>query len=342
MQSVVVTGGAGFIGSCMVRRLLSVPDLQVISLDKLTYAGHAISLPNLEHADRHTLIEGDICDRELVASILHQYQPCSILHLAAESHVDRSIDAPAAFIQTNVIGTTTLLDATHQYWLSLSADLSQQFRFVHVSTDEVYGSLGSSGKFNENSVYRPNSPYSASKAAADHFVRAYFQTYQLPTIITHCTNNYGPRQLPEKLIPLMIGQAVAGKPLPVYGDGQQVRDWIHVEDHTEALWQGLQKGTPGETYDIGSNCEKTNLELIQEICQIINRLRPNLPHVPVEQLITQVEDRLGHDRRYAVDSSKIMNQLNWRPAIDFQTGLEATAAWYLENQAWMDAVSSSE
>jgi dTDP-glucose 4,6-dehydratase len=285
-------------------------------------------------------VEGDICDRAAVASVLDEYRPAAVLHLAAESHVDRSIDGPAAFVETNVGGTFTLLEAARQYWSKLPGDEQQRFRFLHISTDEVYGSLGKEGYFTETTPYSPNSPYSASKAASDHFVRAYFHTYGLPTLITNCSNNYGPYQFPEKLIPLMILNALEGKALPVYGDGQNIRDWLFVEDHVTALCTVLRRGLPGQVYNIGGNCERTNLQVVQAICATVDRLRPGLPHAPSANLISFVRDRPGHDRRYAIDAGKIRRELGWQPAQDFESGLERTVRWYLDNSRWIQRVTS--
>lgn len=342
-KCVLVTGGAGFIGSCFVRRLFANSDYHIINLDMLTYAGNLDSVPASETLPEHKgglhhFVEGDIGDKELVADLLDTYRPSWIVNFAAESHVDRSIDDPSAFVHTNVLGTSRLLDATTDYWRELPADEKQAFRFLHVSTDEVYGSLGAEGQFREDDPYRPNSPYAASKAASDMFVRAYRETYGTPTMISNCSNNYGPNQFPEKLIPLIILNTLEGKPLPIYGDGSNIRDWLYVEDHCEALELILQKGRIGETYNIGGSCERTNLELVKQICQTIDRLRPDLAHVPCEQLITFVADRPGHDKRYAVNTSKIEAELGWKPRHDIHTGLEQTIAWYLDNPTWVERV----
>ena len=328
----LVTGGAGFIGGNFVRRQILQDRARIINLDALTYAGNLDTLEGvLDHPD-HLLIHGSITDRQLVRGLLERYQPDAIVHFAAESHVDRSIDAPGTFVQTNVVGTFELLEAARHYWRSLPEEKRDRFRFLHVSTDEVYGSLGFVGKFTEDTPYRPSSPYSASKAASDHFVRAYFKTYGLPTIVTNCSNNYGPYQFPEKLIPLMILNALEGKPLPVYGEGNNIRDWLYVEDHCRALELVLEKGKPGETYNIGGNSEKTNLEVVRKICEIMDQLHPEgRPH---ERLITFVEDRPGHDFRYAMDTSKIRWQLGWQPKESFESGLYKTVKWYLENRRW--------
>ena len=340
MQTILVTGGAGFIGGCFVRQHVAQSDARLVNLDKLTYAGNLDSLAEVVDDARHVFVEGDIADRELVASLLQTHRPGAIVNFAAESHVDRSIDGPSAFVQTNVVGTFELLEAARSYWRGLPEPEQRAFRFLHVSTDEVYGSLGAEGKFTETTPYAPNSPYSASKAASDHFVRAYHHTYGLPTLITNCSNNYGPYQFPEKLIPLMILNAVDGKPLPVYGDGQNIRDWLFVEDHCRAIRLVLERGRPGEVYNIGGDCQRTNLQVVKAICAAVDRLRPDLPHGPAERLITYVTDRPGHDRRYAIDAGKIERELGWRPQENFESGLERTVAWYLENPQWVERISS--
>lgn len=342
MDTVLVTGGAGFIGGCFVRQCIAERDCRVINFDKLTYAGNLDSLRSVEKDPRYCFVHGDIVDREAVDRVLMQYKPTAIVHFAAESHVDRSIDGPAEFVRTNVQGTFEMLDAARRYVGGLPADRQAAFRFLHVSTDEVYGSLGPSGRFTETTPYDPSSPYSASKAAADHLARAYFRTYRLPVLVTNCSNNYGPYQFPEKLIPLMILNAVEGKPLPVYGDGQNVRDWLFVEDHCRALWRVLEAGLPGETYNIGGNCEQKNLDVVQTICRIVDELRPGLPHSPCTSLISFVRDRPGHDRRYAIDASKIERELGWRPQHDFASGMRRTVQWYLENSQWLARVASGE
>ncbi len=340
MKRILVTGGAGFIGSCFVREWIESARGEVINLDKLTYAGNLDSLEAVRQRPEHVLVEGDIGDGLLVTELLANHAPEAIVNLAAESHVDRSIDGPAEFVETNVVGTCSLLEAALAYWRELNAEAQSRFRFLHVSTDEVYGSLGPSGKFSETTAYAPNSPYSASKAASDHFVRAYHHTYGLPTVITNCSNNYGPYQFPEKLIPLMILNALEGKPLPVYGDGQNVRDWLYVEDHCAAIRLVLKSGVPGEVYNIGGDCERTNLEIVHAICDTVDRLRPGLPHAPCRSLVTFVTDRPGHDRRYAIDASKIKKQLGWQPQENFETGLERTVHWYLDNPAWVERVTT--
>jgi dTDP-glucose 4,6-dehydratase len=340
MPPILVAGGVGFIGGHFVRQWVGEGLGLVVNLDKLTYAANLESLSDVLDDPRHVFVEGDICDSPLVARLLAEHRPGTIVNFAAESHVDRSIDGPAEFVQTNVVGTFRLLEAARQYWSTLAEPARSRFRFLHVSTDEVYGSLGPVGKFSETTPYAPNSPYAASKAAGDHFVRAYHHTYGLPTLITHGTNNYGPYQFPEKLIPLMIVNAVAGKPLPVYGDGRQVRDWLYVGDHCRAIRLVLAEGVPGEVYTIGGNCERTNLEVVRTIAALVDRLRPELPHRPCTRLIRFVDDRPGHDRRYAVDASKIQRDLGWTALTDIESGLEQTVRWYLDNQAWVQRISS--
>jgi dTDP-glucose 4,6-dehydratase len=339
--TILITGGAGFIGGCLVRQIIAEqPGTRVINLDKLTYAGNLDSLAAILHHPHHTFVRGDVADKELVASLLSKTRPAAIVHLAAESHVDRSIDGPTAFVETNVVGTFTLLEAARTYWSGLPAAHRERFRFLHVSTDEVYGSLGASGAFSETTAYSPRSPYSASKAAADHLVRSYHHTYGLPTLVTNCSNNFGPYQFPEKLIPLMIANAMEGKPLPIYGDGQQVRDWLFVEDHCRALQLVLERAAPGETYNIGANCERTNLDVVHSVCKLIDRLRPDLPHRPSKNLIQRVQDRPGHDRRYAIDAAKIRRDLGWKPQHDFESALELTVRWYLANSTWIERITS--
>lgn len=338
MQTLIVTGGAGFIGSCFVRRCVSRGDVRVINLDKMTYAGNADSLP--PQSDLHQLVVGDIGDRELVRQLLTTHRPDAIVNFAAESHVDRSIDGPLTFVQTNVFGTCCMLEEIRAFYAQLSDELKSAFRFLHVSTDEVYGSLGAEGLFTEETSYSPNSPYSASKAASDHFVRAYHHTYGLPVLITNCSNNYGPCQFPEKLIPLVILNAIEGKPLPVYGDGLNVRDWLFVEDHCSAIETVLSRGRIGECYNVGGNNEQTNINIVKQICRIVDRLLPNLPHAPSESLIRYVKDRPGHDRRYAIDATKIEKELGWKPKQEFESGLELTIRWYLENPGWIERVRS--
>jgi len=342
MRTILVTGGAGFIGSCFVRMAVARGDVKVVTLDKLTYAGNLDSLADLEGNPRHVFVQGDIADRPLVTRLLAEHKPQGIVHLAAESHVDRSIDGPGEFIQTNVVGTFELLEAVRGYWTQLSKDEAAAFRFLHVSTDEVYGSLGAEGKFRETTPYAPNSPYSASKAASDHLVRAYHHTYGLPTLTTNCSNNYGPYQFPEKLIPLMILNALEGKNLPVYGDGQNIRDWLYVEDHCRAIEAVLERGRPGEEYNIGGDAERTNLAVVHGICDLVDQLRPGLPHAPCRSKIAYVKDRPGHDRRYAIDASKIQSELGWQPLENFETGIERTVRWYLANSPWIERVTSGK
>jgi len=324
MQTILVTGGAGFIGSCFVRQCIAERAARIVNFDKLTYAGNLDSLETVAGDRNYVFVHGDVADREAVDRAMAEHQPAAIVHFAAESHVDRSIDRPADFVTTNVLGTFQMLDAARAYWSKLAGPPRDAFRFLHVSTDEVYGSLGPQGLFSESSPYDPSSPYSASKAAADHFARAYHRTFGLPVLVTNCSNNYGPYQFPEKLIPLMILNAVAGKPLPVYGDGANVRDWLFVEDHCRALECVLAGGRPGETYNIGGNCERTNLEVVRQICRAVDELRPGLPHAPCDSLITFVRARPGHDRRYAIDSTRIRTTLGWRPEHDFESGLRET------------------
>ncbi|MEZ6128849.1 MAG: dTDP-glucose 4,6-dehydratase [Planctomycetaceae bacterium] len=339
MHKLLVTGGAGFIGSCFVRRAIGRGDTIIINLDKLTYAGNPDSLPR---HDNHIFVKGDIGNSDLVAGLLQTHQPSAVVNFAAESHVDRSIDGPLDFVQTNVVGTCRLLEAVRSYFAGLTNENKRRFRFLHVSTDEVYGSLGDTGLFTENTPYAPNSPYSASKAASDHFVRAYHHTYGLPTVMTNCSNNYGPYQFPEKLIPLMILNAMEGKPLPVYGDGLNVRDWLYVEDHCAAVEVVLANGTPGECYNVGGNNEQTNIDIVRTICRTVDRLCPDLPHRPCESLVTYVRDRPGHDRRYAIDASRISRELGWSPEQDFASGIEHTVQWYLENSGWIERVQTGD
>lgn len=340
MKKFLVTGGAGFIGANFVLGELAKEAVGIVNLDKLTYAGTLLSLePVMEHPN-HRFVEGDICDGALVSRLLDEEQPDALIHFAAESHVDRSIDGPAPFIQTNVVGTFTLLEAVRAYLTDAPGDRGKDFRFIHVSTDEVFGSLGAEGLFHEDTPYAPNSPYSASKAASDHLVRAYYHTYGIPAIITNCSNNYGPHQFPEKLIPLMILNALEGKPLPVYGDGGHIRDWLYVLDHCKAIARVVEKGIPGETYSIGGQTEKTNLDVVKTLCEILDRLFPDAHHAPHKNLIAFVEDRPGHDRRYAIDTTKIQRDLGWAPEESFETGLEKTVAWYLEHRGWCQQVTS--
>jgi dTDP-glucose 4,6-dehydratase len=337
---ILLTGGAGFIGSAVVRQCLGETDAAVVNVDNLTYAGNLNSLGNFRHDPRHIFARVDICDAQAVGRLFDEYRPDAVMHLAAESHVDRSIDGPAAFIRTNIEGTFVLLQAALGYWQGLSEPKKSNFRFHHISTDEVYGSLGARGSFQETTPYRPNSPYASSKAASDHLVRAWHHTYKLPVLVTNCSNNYGPFQFPEKLIPLIILNAHAGKPLPVYGKGDNVRDWLFVDDHARALRIVLEKGEVGETYNIGGHNERQNIEVVTLICKLLDELRPDSPHVPHEKLITYVADRPGHDKRYAIDARKIERELGWRPHETFETGLGRTVKWYLDNEAWWRDVQS--
>ncbi|WP_337878152.1 dTDP-glucose 4,6-dehydratase [Caldimonas sp.] len=337
---ILVTGGAGFIGSNFVLDWLAHSDEPVLNLDALTYAGNLHNLDSLRGDPRHVFVHGDICDRALLDRLLAAHRPRAIVHFAAESHVDRSIHGPAAFIRTNVQGTFTLLEAARTHWQVLPADEQAAFRFLHVSTDEVYGSLGPQDPaFTESHPYQPNSPYSASKAASDHLVRAWFHTYGLPVLTTNCSNNYGPYHFPEKLIPLMIVNALAGKPLPVYGDGSNVRDWLYVKDHCSAIRTVLARGRVGETYNVGGCNEMTNLEIVRTVCALLDELRPD-PAGPYSRLITFVKDRPGHDRRYAIDARKIERELGWRPAETFATGIRKTVQWYLDHPQWVAQVQS--
>jgi len=337
---ILVTGGAGFIGSNFVLDWLAQSDEPVVNLDALTYAGNTENLASLAGDRRHVFVRGDICDRPLLDSLFAEYQPRAIVHFAAESHVDRSIHGPAEFIRTNVQGTFTLLEAARAFWATLPAPGKAAFRFLHVSTDEVYGTLGRDDPaFCESDTYEPNSPYSASKAASDHLVRAWHHTYGLPVLTTNCSNNYGPFHFPEKLIPLMIVNALAGKPLPVYGDGQQVRDWLYVKDHCAAIREVLARGRVGETYNVGGWNEKPNLEIVHAVCGLLDELKAH-PDGPYARLVTHVTDRPGHDRRYAIDASKIERELGWRPAETFESGLRKTVRWYLDNAAWVERVQN--
>jgi dTDP-glucose 4,6-dehydratase len=337
---ILVTGGAGFIGANFVHDWLAAGGEPAVNLDKLTYAGNLGNLEGLERDGRHEFVRGDIGDRALIESLLAQHRPRAIVNFAAESHVDRSIHGPAEFIETNVVGTFALLDATRGWWSALPPAEREAFRFLHVSTDEVYGSLGPADPaFSETTAYAPNSPYSASKAASDHLVRAYHHTYGLPVLTTNCSNNYGPRQFPEKLIPLMIVNALAGKPLPVYGDGQNVRDWLYVGDHCTAIRTVLAGGRPGETYNVGGNAEMKNLDVVHTLCAILAELVPGRDYAA---LVTYVKDRPGHDRRYAIDARKIRRELGWSPAETFASGMRRTVQWYLDHARWLDAVTSRE
>jgi len=339
-MTILVTGGAGFIGSNFVLDWLAGSDEPVVNLDALTYAGNRANLASLDGDARHIFVHGDICDRELIDRLLAQYRPRAIVHFAAESHVDRSIHGPGEFMRTNVTGTFTLLEAARGYWGSLEGDEKAAFRFHHVSTDEVYGSLKPTDPpFAETNAYEPNSPYSASKAASDHLVRAWHHTYGLPVVTTNCSNNYGPYHFPEKLIPLIIVNALAGKPLPVYGDGQQVRDWLYVKDHCAAIREVLARGRLGETYNIGGWNEKPNIDIVRTVCALLDEMKPDAAG-PYERLITYVKDRPGHDRRYAIDARNVERELGWKPAETFDTGIRKTVRWYLDNQPWVQDVLS--
>ena len=341
MQKILVTGGAGFIGSNFVLDWLAQSDEPVINLDALTYAGNRENLALLDGDIRHIFVKGDIGDFDLVANLLAEHRPRAIVNFAAESHVDRSIHGPEDFIQTNIVGSFRLLEAVRAYWGGLAEPAKSRFRFLHVSTDEVYGSLGQDDPaFRETNRYEPNSPYSASKAASDHLVRAYHHTYGLPVLTTNCSNNYGPYHFPEKLIPLVIHNALAGKPLPIYGDGQQIRDWLYVKDHCSAIRRVLEAGRLGETYNIGGWNEKPNLDVVHTLCAILDELQPRADGQPYREQITYVQDRPGHDRRYAIDASKIERELGWKPAETFETGIRKTVQWYLDNQAWVANVTS--
>lgn len=331
-MKLLVTGGAGFIGSSVVRMAIESGGYDVLNLDKLTYAGNLESLRQVEHNSRYQFIRADICDRDGLTTILSNFQPDAIMHLAAESHVDRSIDGPGSFVQTNIVGTFNLLDIAKKYWMSLPAARKDKFRFHHVSTDEVYGSLGTTGLFTETTSYQPNSPYSASKAASDHLVRAWYHTYNFPVVTTNCSNNYGPFQFPEKLIPLVTLNALAGKPLPVYGKGDNVRDWLYVDDHARALLLILNQGQLGQVYNVGGRNERTNLEVVQSICDVLDEIQPLASKEKRRQLISFVKDRPGHDKRYAIDASKLENELGWRAMETFETGIRKTVEWYLENK----------
>lgn len=339
-KRIIVSGGAGFIGSALVREIISATPHCVTVIDKLTYAGNLDNLAPVANDPRYAFVQADILDRAKIRALFREFRPDAIMHLAAESHVDRSIDGPGQFIHTNVVGTFTLLEAALEYWRALAPSSRETFRFHHVSTDEVFGSLGSDGFFTENTPYQPNSPYSASKAASDHLVRAWHHTYGLPTLISNCSNNYGPYHFPEKLIPLIILNALDGKPLPVYGRGENIRDWLYVEDHARALLCILRQGRPGDTYNVGGNNEKTNIEVVRSICAIMDELAPDKRIGARERLITFVVDRPGHDQRYAIDASKMRNELGWSPNETFETGLRKTVEWYLTHRNWWQRIRS--
>jgi dTDP-glucose 4,6-dehydratase len=337
-MNILITGGAGFIGSAVIRNIINNTSDSILNIDKLTYAGNIESLADIEDNSRYEFVQGDICDRNLLDEIFSRFKPNVLMHLAAESHVDRSIDGPSDFIQTNIVGTFNILESSRSYWSSIND--KSNFVFHHISTDEVYGSLGESGLFTESSPYDPSSPYSASKASSDHLVRAWNKTYDLPVLITNCSNNYGPYQFPEKLIPLAILNLLEGKPIPIYGNGQQIRDWLHVDDHAQALYEVVTKGYIGETYNIGGNNEMTNLNVVLKICEILEELAPERPNNinTYSDLIEFVDDRPGHDQRYAIDSSKIKSTLDYSPAKTFESGLTDTVTWYLNNPDWCSNV----
>lgn len=337
-MKIIVTGGAGFIGSALVRFLISQTDAEVLNIDALTYAGNLENLARVADHPRYHFEQANICDHKALQSIFAQFDPDGVIHLAAESHVDRSIDGPADFINTNIVGTYNLLESARFHWTALAPARRDSFRFHHVSTDEVYGSLGETGLFHETTAYDPSSPYSASKASSDHLVRAWHRTFGLPVVLTNCSNNYGPYQFPEKLIPLMIQNSLMGKRLPIYGTGENIRDWLFVEDHVEAIYTVFRSGRVGQTYNIGGNCEKTNREVVEAICSIMDEVHNEAQHLPHSSLITFVQDRPGHDRRYAIDCSKLANELGWRPRHTFESGLRTTIQWYVDNQQWCENI----
>ena len=341
-ETCLVTGGAGFIGANFVHQWVAEESVSLVNVDALTYAGNLVSLAGVEAHLCYSFVHANICDTKTLRNVFLTHRPRFVVNFAAETHVDRSIDGPEDFVMTNVVGTFRLLEVAREYYGTLDNNEKARFRFLHVSTDEVYGTLGSTGKFKETTPYAPNSPYSASKASSDHFVRSYYQTFGLPTLITNCSNNYGPYQFPEKLIPLMIANAIEGKPLPVYGDGMHVRDWLYVEDHCRAIRTVLYKGTLGETYNIGGNAEMPNIEIVRLICDLVDKCCPDIGHKPVRSLITHVQDRPGHDRRYAVDTHKIETELGWKPLESFESGMSKTLQWYLDHQGWVQAVSQGK
>ena len=341
-MKILITGGAGFIGSNLVRFIIKNSEHTVINIDKLTYAGNLISLKDIEDNSKYTFEKADICDFDRIKNIFEEYNPDAIMHLAAESHVDRSIDGPSDFINTNIVGTYNMLQISYNYYKKLDSEKKKKFRFLHISTDEVFGSLGKEGFFTEVTPYSPRSPYSASKASSDHLVRAWYHTFGLPTLITNCSNNYGPYQFPEKLIPVVILNAINGKRIPVYGKGDNVRDWLYVEDHVRAMLKVLESGKIGETYNIGGNCEKTNLEIIYTICNILDKISPLEKTSKYNDLITFVQDRPGHDKRYAIDPGKIERDLNFSPEYSFEKGIELTVKWYLTNLNWCNAVINNK
>lgn len=342
MFRILITGGAGFIGSAIIRFLIEETSHQILNLDKLTYAGNLDSIASIHHNERYQFVHGDICDRDLVLKLFKVFKPHLVMHLAAETHVDRSIDGPADFIKTNIVGTSVMLECAWEYWKQLPSD--NCFRFHHISTDEVYGSLDDTNLFNEETPYDPSSPYSASKASSDHLVRAWHRTFGLPVLITNCSNNYGPFQFPEKLIPLTILNALEGKLLPIYGNGQQVRDWLHVEDHARALYTAVTEGEVGQTYNIGGHNEKKNIEVVLTLCELLDQVRPDHPNgiLSFKELITYVPDRPGHDMRYAIDATKIQKDLGWVPLETFETGLRKTVEWYLANLDWCKNVQEGK
>lgn len=343
MKTIIVTGGAGFIGSNFIHHIIQNGEYEVVNLDKLSYSGNLENLKDLSANPKYKFVKGSICDKALISSLFSKFQPTAIVHFAAESHVDRSILSPSEFIETNIFGTFQLLEESRTYWNKLSEQDKLNFRFIHVSTDEVYGSLkNSDDSFTENTAYAPNSPYSASKASSDHLARAYYHTYQLPTIITNCSNNYGPYQFPEKLIPLCILRALEGQNIPIYGKGENIRDWLYVEDHCKAIGLVLEKGKGGERYNIGGNCELTNIHLVKSLCKILDEELPHSKFRPHEQLITFGKDRPGHDFRYSIDHEKISQELGWQPEETIESGLRKTVRWYLNNQDWMRSVASGD